>query len=124
MGTSSAGAAASFLSVDKLFFSLLFLLVGYWHYVRFIEDNDEDEEYQAFRWRYFSWKEFKELNSTDPDLLYLSLYGYVFNVTAAPYFYKPGEGGYAIFHGRECTGLLVVDKFIHLSSGIAIGNGI
>ncbi|CAD7931063.1 unnamed protein product [Amoebophrya sp. A25] len=113
MTWNSTSSSMFLLGSDRVVIALLVSILGYFHYVRFIEDDllqngssgSPDDADIAFSWRMFSWSEFKSLPETvrDPELTYMSIFGYVFNVTSAPHFYKPGEGGYALFHGRECT---------------------
>ncbi|CAD7948247.1 unnamed protein product [Amoebophrya sp. A120] len=97
------------LTADRLFLAALFALLSYFHYVRFIQDADLEEN-EVFRWKYYTWNEFRDLPNLleDQNLLYLAYFGYVFNVTASPHFYKQGEGGYALFHGREATRALAL----------------
>jgi len=42
------------------------------------------------------------------EMLLVSIYGFIFNVTDGPHFYRPGEGGYEKFNRQEITRALAL----------------
>lgn len=75
---------------------------------------DATADTPTFRWRFYSWKEFKSLPTTSqegsPDLHVLSFYGYIFNVTSGSEFYHPERGSYKVLQGREATRALAMSS--------------